>query len=74
MKLRYYFPLSVAIFAVVLGALYRLPVPLLPFALILLAGETLVGFQLEDHKVPRLLRVFLRACGHDHKARMRPLH
>lgn len=56
MKLRQYFPISVGVFALVVGTAYHFSVPIAPFAAILLAGETLLGFQLEDHKVPRALK------------------
>jgi hypothetical protein len=56
MRLRYYFPISVAVFALVAGAALYFSVPIAPFAAILLVGETLLGFQLEDHKVPRTLK------------------
>ena len=41
------------------------PVPVLPLTAILLVGETLLGFQLEDHKVPKFLSsIFKLAKGH----------
>jgi hypothetical protein len=41
------------------------PVPVLPLTAILLVGETLLGFQLEDHKVPKFLSsIFKPAKGH----------
>jgi hypothetical protein len=55
MPIRLYFPISVAVFVLVIAAVHHFSFPILPFALILLAGETLLGFQLEDHKVPRLM-------------------
>jgi hypothetical protein len=55
MTLKNYFLLSVAFFVLTVGALRHLPIPILPFVLILLIGETLLGFQVEDHKVGRLL-------------------
>jgi hypothetical protein len=51
--LRQYFPLSVGVFVMVVAAAHYLAWPVLPFALILLFGETLFGFELEDHRVPR---------------------
>ena len=56
MTLKHYFPISVAFFLLVTGLVHYLHVPVLPFALIILVGETLLGFQVEDHKVPRFLR------------------
>ena len=55
MTLRQYFPLSLGVFALVVAGAQYLSYPVLPFALILLFGETLLGFELEDHKVPRFL-------------------
>jgi len=56
MSLRQYFPISVLLFVLVIATVHHFSVPVLPFALIVLAGETLLGFQLEDHRVPRLLK------------------
>ncbi|MGD1095784.1 MAG: hypothetical protein ABSB35_27800 [Bryobacteraceae bacterium] len=61
MALKTYFPISIAFFVLVVGGAIYYSAPILPFALILLAGETLLGFQLEDHKVPRLLSQIFRA-------------
>lgn len=51
MTLRQYFPLSVGLFLLVVGAAHHFSVPVLPFALLVLFGETLLGFQVEDQKV-----------------------
>jgi hypothetical protein len=59
--LRKYFPISVAIFLAVIVTVRYFSMPILPFAAILLFGETLIGFQLEDHKVPHVLGDLLRA-------------
>jgi len=56
MALKHYFPLSVLVFLLVAATARYFHVPILPFAVVLLAGETLLGFQLEDHKVPRMLK------------------
>lgn len=56
MTLKRYFLLSVAAFIVVVVAARYFSVPVLPFAALLLTGETLLGFQVEDHKVPRSLK------------------
>ena len=60
MRIKYYFPLSVAIFAFVAGLAHHFVVPVAPFAVVLLAGETLLGFQLEDHKAARVVGEFLK--------------
>jgi hypothetical protein len=36
-------------------------IPILPFALVLLVGETLIGLQLEDRKISRFLEDLRRA-------------
>jgi hypothetical protein len=60
MQLKFYFPISVAVFAGVFLATHHFSVPFAPFAAILLAGETLLGFQMEDHKAARFLGAFVK--------------
>ncbi len=60
MTLKLYFPISVAFFILVVSLAWHFSAPVLPFALILLVGETLLGFQLEDHRVDRLLASIFR--------------
>ncbi len=55
MTLKRYFLISLAAFVAVVGAVAYLDVPILPFAIILLVGETLLGLEVEDHKVPQFL-------------------
>jgi hypothetical protein len=59
MSVKHYFPLALAVLvlAVALASLFSIPAA--PFVVILLVGETLLGFQLEDHKVPRMLKQVL---------------
>ena len=64
MKLKQYFPLSVAIFAALVVAIHYSPMPVAPFAILILAAETMIGFQLEDHRVPKFLRELFRAPKH----------
>jgi D-alanyl-lipoteichoic acid acyltransferase DltB (MBOAT superfamily) len=64
MTLRNYFLLSAGIFILAVAALRYLPIPILPFVLILLVGETLLGFQVENHKVGRLLSAFFTGPKH----------
>jgi hypothetical protein len=74
MNLSQYLPISVGAFvAVMAGALY-FSVPILPFAVILLAGETLLGFQLEDHKVPRFLMALFRPPKSGHGTHPQQAH
>ncbi len=61
MTLRQYFPLSVLAFVAVVSLLEYVKMPVAPFALVLLTAETLIGFQLEDHRVPKLLSEIFRA-------------
>lgn len=56
MTLKRYFEISVAVFVLVVAAAIYFHVPVLPFAVILLTGETLLGFQVEDHKAGRFLK------------------
>ena len=60
MTLKKYFPISVAVFVAMVAATIYFSVPVLPFAVILLTGETLIGLTLEDHKVLRLLAAIFR--------------
>jgi len=61
MTLKQYFPISVAVFAAVVAITIYFKIPLLPFAVILLTGETLIGLTLEDHKVSRYLAAIFKA-------------
>lgn len=60
MRLKHYFPISVGIFLLVMLTARYFSVPFAPFAFILLVGETLLGFQMENHKVPRVLGDLLK--------------
>jgi hypothetical protein len=64
MTLKNYFLLSVGIFVLAVAALRHLPMPILPFVMILLVGETLLGFQVEHHKVRRLLLALFNVPKH----------
>ena len=61
MTLKKYFPLSIAVLIGMIAIVRATPAPLAPFIIILLVAETLVGFELEDHKVPKLLKEIFRA-------------
>ena len=61
MTVKTYFPISVSVFVVVIAAAIHFNVPTAPFAAILLVGETLLGFQLEDHKVAKSLKQIFAA-------------
>ncbi len=66
MTLKRYFLFSVAVFLLVVGLAYHFSVPIGPFAAILLVGETLLGFQLEDHRVPKSLKQIFTAPKQHH--------
>ncbi len=67
MTVKTYFPISAAVLALVVGLCIHYSVPVAPFAAILLVGETLLGFQLEDHKVAKSLKqLFTVAKPHGH--------
>lgn len=63
MALRQYFPISMAIFVLTYAATKYYAVPFAPFAVILLAGETLLGFQVEDHRAARFMRELFRGSA-----------
>jgi len=56
MTLRQYFAISVGVFIAVLAGTAYYHVPALPFVVILLTGETLLGFQVEDHRAERFVK------------------
>ena len=64
MTLKKYFLLSVGIFVLAIAGIHYLPIPILPFVIILLVGETLLGFQIEDHRVPRVLAELFTVSKH----------
>lgn len=66
MTLKHYFPISVGLFVLVVAAAYSLSVPMLPFAVLTLIGETLIGLELEDHRVPRVLKSLWGAAKPGH--------
>ena len=70
MFLRYYVPISVAVFAGLIVATRYFGVPFAPFAFVLLIGETIVGLQLEDQRVSRFLEELWSAV----KSRPHDLH
>ena len=69
MDLKHYVPISVGVFAAVFLAARFFGVPFAPFAFVLLVGETIIGLQLEDHKVSRFLENLASAFRPTHKAR-----
>jgi hypothetical protein len=64
MKLRNYFPISVGVFLMLIGAVHFLAFPVLPFAVLILFGETLLGFQVENHKVQHWVDDLWKAIRH----------
>jgi hypothetical protein len=67
--LKHYVPASIGVFAAVILIVRSFSVPIAPFALVLLVGETLIGLQVEHQRVSRFLEdVFkaLKAGGGQH--------
>lgn len=56
MTLKQYVPFSIVLFVLMVAGVSYFGVPVLPFALILLAGETLLGFQVDDHRAGRFVK------------------
>ena len=56
MSLKNYFLVSVGVFLLVIGIAHYFSVPAAPFAAIVLVGETLLGFQVEDHRVAKAVK------------------
>ena len=69
MLLKQYIPISIGVFVLVLLAARYYSVPIAPFALVLLVGETIIGLQLEDQKVARFLEDLVRALKSNPKPR-----
>lgn len=65
MVLKQYFPISVGFFVLVVVLARHFAVPIAPFAVATLAGETLVGFQLEDNKIAHLVGGLLKSLKSD---------
>lgn len=61
MNLKEYVPISIGVFvAVVLMARY-LGIPVAPWALVLILGETIIGLQVENQRVLHFLEDLFRA-------------
>jgi hypothetical protein len=56
MTLKRYFPISVAAFILIIVGAYYTSLPVIPFIVLGLIGETLLGFQCEDHRALRFLQ------------------
>ena len=61
MPLKHYIPISVGVFVLVILAARYYSVPIAPFVLALLVGETIIGLQLEDQRVSRFLEDLVRS-------------
>ena len=69
MLIRQYIPFALAVLAIVCAFAYEGGVPLVPVAIILVVGEILIAFQLEDHRLANFLANLtsaFRAHGHLH--------
>ena len=69
MDLKHYVPISIGVFVTVILAAHYFAVPVAPFAIILLVGETILGFQLEDQRVGRFVEDLLSALKPNSRAR-----
>jgi hypothetical protein len=69
MDLKHYVPISVGVFAAVILVARYFAVPVAPFAVILLVGETILGFQIEDQKVGRFVDDLVHALKPTRRAR-----
>lgn len=61
MPLKHYVPISVGVFSLVILTARYYSVPIAPFALVLLVGETIIGLKLEHQKVFRFLQELARS-------------
>ena len=73
MALKYYIPVSVLFFVGVLTLVHHYSIPMLPFAVIMLAAETALGFRAGNHKVGDKVSEFTHALksnphGEPHQA------
>jgi hypothetical protein len=66
MTLKRYFPISVAAFILIIVGAYYTSLPVIPFIVLALFGETLLGFQFEDHKALRFLQTAWKALKSAH--------
>jgi hypothetical protein len=67
--LKHYIPVSIGLFLGVILIARYFAVPIAPFAVVLLVGETIIGFQLEDQRVFRFLEDLfksIKASGGQH--------
>jgi len=68
MPLKHYIPISVGIFLLVILTARHYAVPIAPFALVLLVGETIIGLQVEDQKIYRFLEDLVQSLKSNLKA------
>jgi uncharacterized protein YqgC (DUF456 family) len=66
MTLKRYFPISLAAFILIVVGAYYSSFPVIPFIVLTLIGETLLGFQFEDHRALRFLQAFWNALKSAH--------
>ena len=66
MSIRNYTPIGVGVFFLICAATYYTRVvPVAPVAIISFAALTGLAFQLEDHKIPRMIRELFAALHDD---------
>jgi hypothetical protein len=66
MALKYYIPTSILFFVGTLTLVHHFSIPMLPFALILIAAETALGLRAEHHKVEHRVSEFIHALKPHH--------
>jgi hypothetical protein len=66
MTLRQYVPISIGAFALMTAIVLYFGFPVLPFAVIALTGETLLGFAIENGRVTNFLKEVFRPARHLH--------
>lgn len=70
----HYVPVFAGVLALIYALAHVMAIPIAPVVIIVLVGEILILFQMDHHRIPRLLRALLRAVRTDHTARLRQIH
>ena len=70
----HYSPMFLGAFVLICAFAHVMSIPIAPVVIIVLVGEILIVFQMDHHRIPRLLRALLRAVRTDHTARLRQIH
>jgi hypothetical protein len=70
----HYLPVFAGVLALIYALAHVMAVPAAPVLIVALVGESLIAFQMDHHRIPRVLRELLRAVRTDYKARLREIH